>query len=164
LVRHLGKNSPVQVNFQPYVGFVGAPFWVQDLDNLRRVFEELMALQRDGYPVIGNQQQFDGFWSYLAHPPQTGGHLRHLDLGGKKRNCDIGLRSMFLYPNGDVHFCDFLGHPIGNIHKNSLAEIYRGEVANKQRRHMITCDIDCQQACKRPTPLWVKAKSFLRMG
>jgi MoaA/NifB/PqqE/SkfB family radical SAM enzyme len=93
-----------------------------------------------------------------------GTNVRHLELGGKKRNCDIGLRSMFVYANGDVFFCDFLGKPVGNIHQNSLREIYLGEVANQQRRTMITCNIDCQQACKRPTPLWVKARAFLRMG
>jgi len=37
--------------------------------------------------------------------------------GGSQRNCDIGLRSMFVYANGDVHFCDYLKKPIGNIIK-----------------------------------------------
>lgn len=164
LVRHFGKNSRVQVNFQPFVGLMGNPHWVQDLDNLKRVLDELMALQREGYSVIGNEQQFQGFWDYLANPPQMGASLRHLDLGGKKRNCDIGLRSMFVYPNGDVYFCDFLGKTIGNIYKNSLREIYRGATANEQRREMIYCNIDCQQTCKRPIPLLTKARAFLRMG
>jgi MoaA/NifB/PqqE/SkfB family radical SAM enzyme len=164
LVRHFGKNSPVQVNFQPYVGHLGDRFWVQDLDRLRSVLDELMALQKEGYSVVGNQQAFDGFWDYLANPPQTGVKTRHLDLGGKKRNCDIGLRSMFIYPNGDVFFCDFLVKPIGNIYQNSLEEIYRGAVADQQRKQMIHCNIDCQQTCKRPIPLWVKARTFLRMG
>lgn len=164
LVRHFGRHSKVQINFQPFVGFKTDPFWVQDLEHLRRVFAELMELQRDGYSVMGNEQQFQGFWDYLANPPQTGSAKRHLDLGGKKRNCDIGLRSMFIYPNGNVFFCDFLGEPIGNIHKQSLKEIYYGAMANKQRHTMVYCNIDCQQTCKRPTPLWVKARTFLRMG
>jgi len=113
---------------------------------------------------VGNEQQFQGFWDYLTHPPQTGAAKRHLDLGGKKRNCDIGLRSMFIYPNGDVYFCDFLEKAIGNIHQQSLTEIYYGTVAGQQRRTMVYCNIDCQQTCKRPIPLWVKARTFLRMG
>ncbi|HEY3761909.1 MAG TPA: radical SAM protein, partial [Verrucomicrobiae bacterium] len=106
LVRHFGKHSKVQVNFQPFVGFPTDPFWVQDLDNLRKVFAEILELQREGYSVMGNEQQFQGFVDYMANPPQTGSAKRHLDLGGKKRNCDIGLRSMFIYPNGNVFFCD----------------------------------------------------------
>lgn len=164
LVRHFGKHSKVQINFQPYVGHNGDPFWVQDLEHLKEVFTELLALQQEGYSVIGNEAQFQGFWDYLAHPPQMGANTRHLDLGGKKRNCDIGLRSMFIYPNGDVFFCDFLGKPIGNIYKGSLSEIYHGAVADKQRKQMVHCNIDCQQTCKRPVPLLTKARSFLRMG
>jgi len=90
--------------------------------------------------------------------------MRHLDLNGEKRNCDIGLRTMFIYPSGDVFFCDFLGKPIGNIHTHSLTEIYHNEMANRQRKHMVTCDIDCQQTCKRKTPLLTKARAFMRIG
>jgi len=163
LVRHFGRDSKVQVNFQPFVGAPGDRHWVRDLAALRVVLDELAALQREGYPIIGSQSVFSGFMDYFSNPPQQG-HLRHLDLEGEPRNCDIGLRSMFIYPNGDVHFCDFLGKAIGNVHGQSLSEIYHGELANRQRRHMISCDIDCQQTCKRPTPLLAKARSFLRMG
>ena len=163
LVRHFGKNSGVQVNFQPYVGVVGAPFWVKDLPRLSEVIEELKELQRSGYPIIGNQQTLDGFFAYLCKPP-IDGTMKHLDLAGGKRNCDIGLRSMFIYPDGSVHFCDFLKQAIGNVHKQSLSEIYYGAVADNQRRGMVYCNIDCQQTCKRPTPLLSKAKAYLRMG
>ena len=90
--------------------------------------------------------------------------MRHLDLEGGKRNCEIGLRAMTIYPNGDVYFCDFLKKAIGNIYNNSLSEIYYADTANRQRKHMIYCDLDCQQTCKRRTPLWVKARAFMRMG
>ncbi len=163
LVRHFGRHSTIQIHFQPYVGKIGDPFWVRDLDNLRRVFDEILALQEDGYSVIGNEDQFRGFWEYLADPP-IAGNMRHLDLGGQKRNCDIGLRSMFIYPNGDVFFCDFLQKPIGNVHKQSLKDIVYDATANGQRKQMVYCNIDCQQTCKRPIPLSVKAKAFLKMG
>jgi MoaA/NifB/PqqE/SkfB family radical SAM enzyme len=162
LVRHFGKQSPVQVNFQPYVGKSGDPFWVEDKQNLRRVLDEIRALRDEGYRVIGDDSAFDGFYEYLSNPPTE--YMRHLDLEGGKRNCDIGLRSMFIYPNGDVFFCDFLKKPIGNIHKNTLSEIYYGQTADQQRKVMIRCNIDCQQTCKRPIPLMTKAKTFLRMG
>jgi MoaA/NifB/PqqE/SkfB family radical SAM enzyme len=163
LVRHFGRNSGVQINFQPYVGDIHQPFWIKDIDAFKGVLDEIRALQRDGYSVIASDRQLNGFLEYFASPPQMG-NMRHLDLGGEKRNCDIGLRSMFIYANGDVHFCDFLGRPIGNIHQKSLSDIYYGTTAGGQRKEMIYCNIDCQQTCKRPIPLWVKARAFLRMG
>jgi MoaA/NifB/PqqE/SkfB family radical SAM enzyme len=163
LVRFFGKGSKVQVNFQPYVGAQGSPFWVKDLKDLRRVLDEIQQLQKEGYSVIGHPGTFQGFYDYLANPPDQN-ELHMLDLEGHKRNCDIGLRTMFIFANGNVFFCDFLKKPIGNIHENSLSEIYYGPIADSQRRDMIYCAIDCQQACKRPVPLWVKARSWLRMG
>src|SRR6185436_15944373 len=123
LVRHFGRHSKVQVNFQPFVGAKGDRHWVTDLPALRAVLDEIIALQQDGYSVIGNSDVLNNFYDYCSHPPDQS-NMRHLDLGGEKRNCDIGLRSMFIYPNGDVFFCDFLGKGIGNIKQNSLSEIF----------------------------------------
>jgi len=163
LVRHFGKDSGVQINFQPYSGEQGAPFWVQDLDKLAEVIEELKVLRSEGYPIVGNDQTMDGFFEYLNDPPQEW-KTRFLDLGGAKRNCDIGLRTMIIRPNGDVLFCGFLKELLGNIHQQTLSEMYYGAIAAKQRRTMVYCNIDCQQTCIRPIPLSVKAKTFLKMG
>jgi MoaA/NifB/PqqE/SkfB family radical SAM enzyme len=151
------------VNFQPFIGKNGDRHWPQDLNNVSAVLDELLGLQAEGYSVIGNKDSFQGFLDYFKAPPSPDNY-RHLDLGGEKRNCDIGLRSMFVYPNGDVFFCEYLGKPIGNIYKQSLSDIYYGTAAGEQRSDMVYCDIDCQNTCKRPTPLWVKAKAFIKMG
>jgi MoaA/NifB/PqqE/SkfB family radical SAM enzyme len=163
LVRYFEKNGGVQVNFQPYVGRREDPFYVKDLKRLSEVTAELKALRREGYPIIGNDHTIDGFLDYISNPPAQDG-LSYLNLDGGKRNCDIGLRSMLIYYQGDVHFCDFLKQPIGNVYHQSLSEIYYGEIANAQRNRMVYCNIDCMQTCKRPTPLLAKASAFLRMG
>lgn len=163
LVRHFGKDSGVQVNFQPYWGLPEAPFWVQDLARLAEIIAELKALRRDGYPIVGNDQTLDGFLDYLKNPPLEG-KARYFDLHGEKRNCDVGLRNMFIKPTGDVYFCGALEGFLGNIHEQTLSEMYYGEIARRQRRAMIYCNIDCQQTCIRPTPLSVKVKAFLKMG
>jgi len=148
LVRHFGKNAKVQVNFQPFVGVKEDRHWPRDLDALKEVFQEILDLQSQGYSVMGDETTFQGFWDYAANPPVKGNY-RHLDLGGQKRNCDIGLRAMFIYPNGDVYFCDFLERPIGSVHTQSLSDIYYGTTASGQRSEMVWCDIDCQQTCNR---------------
>lgn len=163
LIRHFGERPKVQFNFQPFVGVKEDPHWVQNPEGLKEVLAEIRGLQQQGYPVIGDEGTFQGFYDYVVNPPVKGNY-RHLDLAGEKRNCDIGLRAMTVWMNGDVFFCDFLGHPIGNVHKQSLSEIYYGAIASSQRDQMVWCDIDCQQTCKRGTSLTVKARAFLRMG
>jgi sulfatase maturation enzyme AslB (radical SAM superfamily) len=164
LVRYFGKCSKIQIHFQPFVGDTkDDAYYVKDIPAFQYVVEELIQLRHEGHPIVGQEETFRGFINYFRDPPTSAG-IRHLDLGGQKRNCDIGLRSMFIYPNGDVMFCDFLKQAIGNIHDQSLQEIYYGVVAGEQRNKMIYCDIDCQQTCKRPTPLFEKARTFMRMG
>ena len=163
LVRHFGRDSKVLLNFQPFNGLNGDPHWIQDVKLLRGVLDELLDLRDQGYPIVANEGVLNGFMDYFTTPPQAD-NLRYLELGAEKRNCDIGLRSMFVFPSGDVHFCDYLGKPIGNVHTHSLSDIFYAHEANSQRDSMIYCNIDCQLTCKRKTPLLVKAKSFLRMG
>ena len=171
MVRYFGKDSKVQFQLQPYVGLKDDPHWVQDIKALNDVLQEILNLKLEGHSVIGNTRVFEGFLHYVSHPPIKG-NLAHLDLGGAKRNCDIGLRSMFIFPNGEVAFCEFLttgfvgqhGRTIGNVHRQSLSEIYYGAVADEQRAEAAYCDLDCQTTCKRPTPLLEKARAFLRMG
>jgi MoaA/NifB/PqqE/SkfB family radical SAM enzyme len=163
MVRYFGKGSKARLHFQPYVGLKDDPHWVTDIEALKRVFQEILELQLEGYSVIGNAQLFEGFVNYVLHPT-INGQLAHLDLGGAKRNCDIGLRSMSIFPDGEVASCEFLGRTIGNVHRQSLSEIYYGSIADEQRAKGVYCDLDCQTTCKRPIPLSVKARAFLRMG
>src|SRR2546425_6910028 len=163
LVRHFGRHARVQINFQPFVGHNGDPHNVKDHTTLRAVFDELLALQADGYGGMGGRKTFDDFHEYIKNPPDQD-NMRHLNLEGGKRNCDIGLRAMTIYPNGDVFFCDFLKKAIGNIYSNSLSDIYYGHMADVQRKHMVYCDLDCQQTCKRRTSVLVKARALMRMG
>lgn len=162
LVRHFGKDAKIQVHFQPYVGLASDVFWIKDLKSFADILHELRGLRKEGYPLILNDRHLEQFIEYFSKPPV--GLLRHLDLAGEKRNCDIGLRAMFVKPDGEVYFCDFLSRSVGNIYKQSLSDIYYGAIANEQRKEMVYCNIDCQQTCKRPIPIWVKAMAFMRMG
>ena len=38
LVRYMARHKGVQVNFQPFMGPIGEPFWVKDTDRLARVW------------------------------------------------------------------------------------------------------------------------------
>ena len=163
LVSYFGKDSGVQINFQPYSGSGDSPFWVRDIAELAGVFSQLARLRESGYPIIGPASIFEGFLEYFANPSAED-TTRFLDLHGSKRNCDIGMRAMGIHQDGDVYFCDFLGEPLGNIYKESLSSMYYGMITRRQRERMVYCNIACQRTCQRPTPLLDKARAFMRMG
>lgn len=163
MARYFSRYPEVQINLQPYAGYLDEPYWVQDVGEFEKVMNELSALHRQGSGLIGGEQVFQGFVDYFRKPPAPGDQ-KFLDLHGKPRNCDIGYRSVFVFANGDVHFCDWLKRPAGNLYKQSLGEIYHSKTAADLRRRIRHCNIDCQASCKRPISLWTKARTFLRMG
>ncbi|HWD20975.1 MAG TPA: radical SAM protein [Verrucomicrobiae bacterium] len=163
LVRYFRKYPEVQCSFQAYLGPTDSGFWIKDVDEFARVTEELNALVKDGCRLVADGGTLDGFVHYFRNPPKTTGVSR-LDLHGKKRGCDIGYRSMFIFPNGSVQFCDLLQRDVGSVHEKSLKDIYHGEIARQLRRRIEHCNIDCQRTCQRPIPITTKARAFLRMG
>jgi len=163
LVRFFGKYPEVQVSLQPYFGPTGSGFWIKDVDEFAAVIADLKQLRRSGAALMADEGTLDGFVHYFRNPPKDA-LLSRLDLHGRKRGCDIGYRSMSIFPSGAVQFCDLLQRDIGNVYNQSLKDIYYGEVASKLRQRIEVCDIDCQRTCQRPIPLTTKARAFLRMG
>lgn len=68
--------------------------------------------------------------------------LRHGDgpSGGcAGHGCGAAFNFVSLLPDGQVHACRKLPSPIGNIHQNSLSEIYHSETARKYRHGTNGC-------------------------
>lgn len=163
LVRYFNQYPEVQLSLQPYLGPTGNGFWVEDIPEFERVMKELNDLRKAGSRLIADDNTLDGFTEYFRNPPKSD-VVRHLELGGKKRGCDIGYRSLFIFPNGSVQFCDLLKRDIGNVNQQSLKEIYYGELAAKLRNRIDHCNIDCQRTCQRGIPIATKVRAFMRMG
>ncbi|HEY2081291.1 MAG TPA: radical SAM protein [Verrucomicrobiae bacterium] len=165
LVRYFSKYKEVQVSFQPYFGPVQSGFWIRDVAAFERVVAELKELLRAGCGLMADEATLDGFVGYFQHPPKADqAEMARLNLEGKKRGCDIGYRSLSIYPNGGVQFCDLLQRDIGNVNTQNLKDIYYGEVAARVRGGINHCNIDCQRTCQRAIPISTKVRSFLRMG
>jgi [mycofactocin precursor peptide]-tyrosine decarboxylase / 3-amino-5-[(4-hydroxyphenyl)methyl]-4,4-dimethylpyrrolidin-2-one synthase len=165
LVRYFSKYKEVQVSFQPYLGPIESGFWIKDVLAFERVAAELKELLRAGCGLVADEATLDGFVGYFQNPPKPGQtQATRLNLDGKKRGCDIGYRSLSIYPNGAVQFCDLLQRDIGNVNTQNLKDIYYGEVAARLRDRIDYCNIDCQRTCQRAIPITTKMKAFLRMG
>jgi sulfatase maturation enzyme AslB (radical SAM superfamily) len=163
LVRYFNRYQEVQISFQPYLGPIESGFWIKDVDEFERVVADLKELRKSGCALMADDGTLDGFVRYFRNLPKNAVAAR-LNLEGHKRGCDIGYRSMSIFPDGSIQFCDLLHRDIGNVHQHSLKDIYYGEVASRLRNRIDSCDIDCQRTCQRPIPSTTKARAFLRMG
>lgn len=164
LVRYFKKYPEVQIHLQPYLGPADTGFWISDITSFRQVMSEVLELRNHGHNVVIDEETIEGFTRYFNTPPKSETDWPRLELNGSKRGCDVGYRTIGVMPNGDVHFCDYLQKPVGNIYKQSLKEMYHGEVAKRMRTGIQGCNIDCQRTCQRPIPTMTKVRAFLKMG
>jgi MoaA/NifB/PqqE/SkfB family radical SAM enzyme len=166
LVRYFGKEPGIQIQLQPYDGEIDGRkvFWVRDCDALGAVFEEIEALRREGYRVIADADTFSGLAGYFRKGLPLDGPQRSVVVPlVEPRDCMVGVTTLFIYPNGDVLFCDPYG-PIGNVYQDTLTGIWRGPTAEKVRRKTRGCRIDCQASCVRKISLVAKIKAYLQAG
>ena len=163
LVRYFNRYPEVQVSLQPYMGPLESGFYVKDVDEFEKVMTELKTLRQSGAGLMADAGTLDGFTHYFRNPPKSD-VVGRMNLNGEKRGCDIGYRTLSIYPNGSVQFCDLLQRDIGNVHEKSLKDMYYGELAERLRKRIDVCDIDCQRTCQRAIPISTKVRAFLRMG
>lgn len=165
LVRYFGKNSGIIIHPQLYNYYEGLDksLWIKNLDDFYRVLEELVRLKKEGYALTLSRDMVRACLNHFKMDPEECLRTRKIELNGKKRNCYIGATTLFIDREGNVQFCYYFP-PIGNIHRNSLNEIWYSKEAGIQRKEISYCDIACWQACLRPTPMITKIKSFLKLG
>lgn len=66
-----------------------------------------------------------------------------------KRKCLFLWRALFIYPNGDVHPCESLSYPIGNIYEKGFKEIWNDERYVELRRSVKKGLLPaCARCCK----------------
>lgn len=164
LVRYFGKMDGVIVNPQAYLYSPGDPeeLWVDDSNDLAKTMDELVALKNEGFAINMSVDMLKSFAGYFSSEPQKPLENK-INLNGKKRYCSIGNTSMFIERNGDVRLC-FLFKAVGNLHNNTLKQIWYGKKAMKLREWILQCNVNCMLSCARPTPILTKIESYLRLG
>lgn len=105
--------------------------WPPDPASVGRVLDRLIALRREGWPVLNAPAQLEAMKRYYADPAGA-----YPDL-----TCGTFTR-LTLRDNGDVHLCSFKDS-VGNIRRRSIGDIWRSRLAGERVREIL----DCKKAC-----------------
>jgi len=105
--------------------------WPRDPKAVARTLDRLIALRAEGCPVLNSPQQLEAMKRHYANPE---GSYPDLTCGTFTR---LTLRG-----NGDVQLCGFKA-PVGNLRRQSLAEIWSSQTVTERVREIL----DCKQAC-----------------
>ena len=107
-------------------------FWIKDPVKASRVIQQLINLQKNGYPILNPTDQLTKMIRYYSAPQTI-----------KEIKCLGGLSSFYIDPYGDVRIC-YGFEPIGNIRESDPLSLWRSQKARVIRRQIKQCDNMCR--------------------
>jgi MoaA/NifB/PqqE/SkfB family radical SAM enzyme len=158
MVADLGVNG---ILFQP-LGDWGTQeidgLWIEDIPALQCVVDEVVAMKRAGYPILSAEWHIQDWVAHFKRErvPNTPDRLRRAGLMSRPPSareadpdgvqCWVGLTTMHIKTDGTVVNCHTLD-PIGDVKKQSIRDIWYGEVARQRRAETVKCTIGCSENC-----------------
>jgi MoaA/NifB/PqqE/SkfB family radical SAM enzyme len=157
LVRWAQGIGVTAINFQPVDRWTQETYdelWIERGQHaeLEKVVAELIAMKRDGAPILNTELVMD-LWT---------SHFREEKAPAEALPCRVGMRNYFIRPNGDVELCWFYP-PIGNVKQQPARDIWRGQLARERRKETVECTKLCLFTCLSQKTLWDKAKMALTL-
>lgn len=99
-----------------------------------KVFDRLIGMKERGYPILNSAGHLREIAKYLKDP--TNPEIL-------EKVCQTGVKNFNIDPFGNVRLCSIM-EIVGNITKDSPAEIWRSANAARQREAVRTCDKGCR--------------------
>ena len=107
-------------------------FWIKDPAKTARVIQELIDMQKRGYPILNPTDQLRKMIRYYT-APQT---VREIECLG-------GISTLYIDPYGEVRLC-YGFESIGNIKEKNPLKLWRSPKARMIRRRIRRCDKMCR--------------------
>ena len=109
-----------------------------DLGLLDGVVDELLDAREGGAPILNSPDHLRSFKPYF----------RDATLPDVARGvCHVGVKNFFIHPDGDVFLCEHEFDAVGNITRDTPADIWRSRRAEATRAQVLSCHEPCLQTC-----------------
>lgn len=132
------ENQFAGITFQPVVKTVNN---IDDLFNidksaLKDEIENLLELKKNGYKINNSKKNLSQWINYFEN---------------KLRNpyCFVPITNYYFSPGGDVRFCDYDQHILGNIKYNSFLSMINSKRNKKIKKELIYCSKSCVYCVQR---------------
>jgi MoaA/NifB/PqqE/SkfB family radical SAM enzyme len=107
-------------------------FWIKDPDKITRVIEELIVMQKQGYPILNDNLQLRSMTEYYLNPQDV-----------CKTKCLAGVGNLNVDPYARVRIC-YGFEPVGNILEEDPVKIWRSREAQRVREKIKRCGKMCR--------------------
>lgn len=133
IVRWAASQGLAGVNFQALRAFGGdwRSLWPKDLSEVRRTLDRLIALKREGYPVLNPEPQLEFMKRYFADPAASYPGL----------TCGTYTQLNVRY-DGEAYCCAYKSS-IGNLRDRSPEAVWGSVESRERMREILGCKKDC---------------------
>ena len=108
--------------------------WPKDKDRLLELYTNLIMFKKKNYKINNSVQRLKMQYHYFLHP----------DTRFEDTLCKV-FNDLSVHVNGDVSHCVPKHDIVGNIHSDSILDKWESMNAQKLRKDVINCDINCHQ-------------------
>jgi MoaA/NifB/PqqE/SkfB family radical SAM enzyme len=154
VVEFVKKRGLYGINFQPIMPAsilpiydkdghtrrmaIGSPYKAlleqKDNGHIDDVFNRLLSMKANGYPILNSEEHLREMAKYLKDPttPEI-----------LEKVCKVGIKNLNIDPFGNVRLCSIMG-VVGNVLADEPENIWRSVNAAQQREEIRTCDKTCR--------------------
>ncbi|MDX2149899.1 MAG: radical SAM protein [Bryobacteraceae bacterium] len=158
MVEWIQEIGATAINFQPVDRWTPETYnelWIEtpeDLDELRKVRDEILRMKRAGAPILNSELILQAWDKHFLEEKAPKEYMP----------CRVGMRNYFIRPDGNVEVCWYF-KPIGNVKTATAREIWYGEEARQRRKETVECDSLCLFTCLSQKTVIDKAKMALTL-
>lgn len=109
-----------------------AGLWPKDKSKIIKLYNKLITLRRQGYKIDDSPSRLKMELLYLLYP-----HLLPAEI-----TC-IVFRELFIDQKGNIYHCRIKNEILGNMHTDSLEELWYSEKAISLRQNVLSCQKRC---------------------
>jgi hypothetical protein len=119
---------------------IGSALWPGDAAEIDRVFQELVSLKRQAYPLLNSETHLAAMKDYFCNPTAKPAF-----------SCPSGLDNLLLDPYGQARICNLL-EPLGDVRQTQPASLWKSAQVKAQRHAIAHCTLPCRLlACNSET-------------
>jgi MoaA/NifB/PqqE/SkfB family radical SAM enzyme len=111
--------------------FKKTDLWFDDLTEIYKVLDELIAMKKAGAKILNPPEQFEGMKEYFAKPTLL-----------MREQCMVGITNLSITAEGNIHTC-FKMPPLGNVRTITPQQAWDSPETRELRRKIKACDIHC---------------------
>ena len=124
--------------------------WPSDKKKLLEIYTKLIYYKKKGYKIGDNVHKLKMQYLYFLYP----------NIRLRNTECTI-YKDLFIDLEGNIYHCNVKKEKIGNIHFDSLSNLWNKNNAIQLRKNILNCNINCHQLLNCGHPKTIKTLEFI---